>query len=382
MSSKVAIVRTRPETAVDDVRRVMKLAGVAEALDSSVVTIIKNNLSWHLMYPGANTTPWQLEGTILGLRDAGLTDLVCVENRTVVTRAEKGEILNKQRPVCDHYGVPIKYNFRSGDMRWQAYQPKAKMLVLDRIFPKGIRIPDFFHGKNIVHLPTTKCHIYTNISGAMKNAFGGLLSNKRHYCHSFIHETLADLLAIQKEIHRGIFAVMDGTTAGNGPGPRTMIPVAKNVLLASSDCVAIDAVASKLMGFEPMDHGFIRLAHERGLGTGRFEEIEIVGDAGAAQERWGFRTGNNAASRVGKLFWFGPMKWLQYLAFHTPLVYLFIVGSAVYHDHVWYPLWGKKVVNDWLENSPWGRLFNDYQPRKTVEVSDAQRQAVGQAQAR
>ena len=214
MSSKVAIVRTRPETAVDDVRRVMKLAGVAEALDSSVVTIIKNNLSWHLMYPGANTTPWQLEGTILGLRDAGLTDLVCVENGTVVTRAEKGEILNKQRPVCDRYGVPIKYNFRSGDMRWQAYQPKAKMLVLDRVFPKGIRIPDFFHGKNIVHLPTTKCHIYTNISGAMKNAFGGLLSNKRHYCHSFIHETLVDLLAIQKEIHSGIFAMMDGTTAG------------------------------------------------------------------------------------------------------------------------------------------------------------------------
>ena len=60
-----------------------------------------------------------------------------------------------------------------------------------------------------------------------------------------------DLLAIQKEIHTGLFAVMDGTTAGNGPGPRLMMPVEKNVILASADQVAIDAVSAKLMGFDP-----------------------------------------------------------------------------------------------------------------------------------
>lgn len=363
MPSKVAVVRTTPQTVVDDVRRVMQQADVGDALDQSATTIIKNNLSWHLMYPGANTTPWQLEGTILGLGDAGLNDLVCVENKTVVTSAEKGEILNKQRPVCDHYGVPIKYNFRRSDMTWQVYKPKAEMLVLDKIFPEGIRIPDFFHGKNVVHLPTTKCHIYTNTTGSMKNAFGGLLSTRRHYCHSKIHETLVDLLAIQKEIHPGIFSVMDGTTAGNGPGPRTMVPVAKNVLLASDDCVAIDAVACKMMGFEPMDYKFIRLAHERGLGTGRFDEIEIVGDTDAADENWHFHTGDNSASSVGKLFWFGPLRTLQKLMFHTPIVYTFIFASAIYHDRIWYPIKGRKVVDDWLSNSEWGRLFADYQPR-------------------
>ncbi len=360
MSSKVAIVRASPPTVLDDVRRVMRLAGVADALDPGATTILKNNLSWHLLYPGANTTPWQLEGTILGLRDAGLSDLVCVENETVVTNAAKGERFNKQRQVCEHYAVPIKYNFRRSDMSWRVYEPKAEMLVLDRVFPKGIRLPDYFHGKNVVHLPTTKCHIYTNTTGAMKNAFGGLLDNKRHYCHSKIHEALVDLLAIQKEIHPGIFAVTDGTTAGNGPGPRTMVPVTKNVLLASADCVAIDAVASRMMGFEPMDYPFIRLAHERGLGMGRTEEIEIVGDADAAEQRWGFHTGNNAASRVGKLLWFGPMRWLQRLMFHTPIVYAFIFASALYHDRLWYPIRGKRVVNDWLAHSPWGKLFDEY----------------------
>ena len=340
----------------------MKIAQVADALDASATTIAKNNLSWHLMYPGANSTPWQLEGVILGLQDAGLEDVVCVENRTVVTSASKGERLNKQRMVCEHYGVPIKYNFEKSDMRWEVYEPKAEMLVLDKIFPDGIKIPDFFHGKNVVHLPTVKCHIYTTTTGSMKNAFGGLLDNRRHYCHSRIHETLVDLLAIQKEVHRGIFAIMDGTTAGNGPGPRTMTPVRKDVLLASSDCVAIDAVATKMMGFEPMDCGFIRLAHERGLGIGRFDEIDIVGDVDPATVNWGFHTGDNVASSVGKLLWFGRMRWLQRLMFHTPMVYAFILASAIYHDRIWYPFSGKRVVKKWLQESPWGRLFANYRP--------------------
>ena len=112
----------------------------------------------------------------------------------------------------------------------------------------------------------------------MKNAFGGLLFEKRHWTHSVIHETLVDLLAIQKEIHPGIFAVMDGTFAGDGPGPRCMVPHVKNYILASGDMVAIDAVAAKMMGFDPLSIKFIRLAHEQGLGCGDVREIEVVGE--------------------------------------------------------------------------------------------------------
>ena len=362
MNSKVAIVRTTPQTVLNDTSRVMELASVGTSLRKNTATILKNNLSWHLMYPGANTTPWQLEGVICALKNSGFKDLVCVENETVVTSAARGEMLNKQRPVCEHYGVPIKYNFKKTDMAWHTYTPKARMLVLDKIFPDGIRIPDYFIGKNVVHLPTVKCHIYTNTTGAMKNAFGGLLDNSRHYCHSQIHKTLVDLLAIQKEIHPGIFAVMDGTTAGNGPGPRTMIPVTKNIMLASNDCVAIDAVASKLMGFDPMTQEYIRVATEQGLGNGEMKNIEIVGDIDIEKENWQFQTGNNAASSIGKLFWFGPLRRLQHLMFHTPIVYAFIFGSAFYHDQFWYPFCGKKVVKKWLNESPWGQFFKDYRP--------------------
>jgi uncharacterized protein (DUF362 family) len=377
--SQVAILRTEPGRVLEDYVRLVELAGAQHVLDPGVTTILKDNISWHFPFPSANTTPWQLEGTILGLRALGYSDLVCVQNKTVVTNAFKGEDLNHYVPIFRKYNVPVLYNFRQEDMRWVEYRPKARMLVLDRVFPEGIHLPDYFFGKNVVHLPTVKCHIYATTTGAMKNAFGGLLNTRRHYTHSWIHETLVDLLAIQKEIHPGIFAVMDGTTAGNGPGPRTMRPEVKNIILASADQVAIDAVAAKLMGFDPMSIGYIRLAHEARLGCGDVRQIEIVGDVDAASESWGFTVGDNGASLVGDLLWFGPLKSLQNFFFRTPMVHLFILGSELYHDYYRWPLKDRFVFRRWLDETPWGHLFQKYAaegPQGRVHIAAASRQSI------
>lgn len=355
----VAALKVRPETVLDDVRRLGELAGMRSALDPSATTILKDNISWHFPFPGANTTPWQLEGSILALRDAGFADLVCVENETVVTNAFKGEGLNHYRPILERHHVPVLYNFRSNDMQWVEYRPQARLHVLHDIFPEGLRIPDYFMGKNIVHLPTMKCHVYTTTTGAMKNAFGGLLSTKRHYTHSWIHRTLVDLLAIQREIHAGLFAIMDGTTAGNGPGPRTLLPVVKNYMLASSDQVAIDAVAAKMMGFDPLGIEYIRLAHEDGLGVGDPRDINVVGDD-VTCENWHFRVGDNTASRVGDLLWFGPLKRMQKLLLHTPLVQLFVFASEAYHDYYRWPRHDSRTFEEWKRSTTWGRLFQSY----------------------
>ena len=280
MRALVAVVRVTPDTVLTDIDRLVDLGGAAQALTPGCTTILKDNISWHFPFPAANTTPWQLEGTIQALSRRGYADQVCVQNKTVVTNAFKGEDLNHYVPIFRKYGVPVLYNFKDEDMKWVRYQPTTRMRVLDRIYPEGIRIPDFFFGKNIVHLPTTKCHIYTTTTGAMKNAFGGLLNTRRHYTHSWIHETLVDLLAIQKEIHSGLFAIMDGTTAGNGPGPRTMYPVVKNVMLASQDQVAIDAVAASRDSCRREDRcGQPRLAGDRCPDRGK--DIEVLVHAGS-----------------------------------------------------------------------------------------------------
>jgi uncharacterized protein (DUF362 family) len=360
----VVVLKTTPATVLDDIQRAMEMGGVRSVLNPKSPTILKDNISWHFPFPAANTTPWQLEGTILGLQNAGMTNLVCVQNKTVVTDAFKGEDLNKYVPLFRKYHVPVRFNFKEEEMKWVEYKPKTPLLVLDQIYPEGIRLPEFFFGTNIVHLPTIKCHIYTTTTGAMKNAFGGLLNTYRHYTHSWIHETLVDLLAIQKEIHTGLFAVMDGTTVGNGPGPRTMYPVEKNLVLAGADQVAIDAVSAKMMGFDPLSIPYIRLAHERGLGCGDPRFIKVLGED-VSNVNWKFSVGDNAASLAGDLLWFSPLRKFQNLFFRTPLVNLFIFGSEAYHDYYRWPFMDRRVFKRWLRSSQWGELFASYEPRGT-----------------
>ncbi len=358
--STVAVLRTTPETALDDYQRLYELAGVRGALDPGAETILKDNISWHFPFPSANTTPWQLEGSILALRGTGFGGLSCVQNKTVVTNAFKGTDLNGYYPVCRAYGVPVLFNFRDEDMRWIRYAPRARMNVLNDIYPDGIYIPDYFQGRNIVHLPTVKTHIYTTTTGAMKNAFGGLLNHHRHYTHSWIHETLVDLLAIQKEIHAGIFAAMDGTTAGDGAGPRIMEPQVKNVILASADQVAVDAVAAKLMGFDPMAIRYIALATEQGLGCGDPRHIELVGDD-VSGESWGFHVGKSFHAMLGKLAWFSPLKVLQNLIFHNPIGENgAALVSEVYHDYYRWNVRERRVFERWQAETSWGQLFQRY----------------------
>ncbi len=358
--ASVAVIYTTPETVLEDYGRLFELAGGAQALDPGATTILKDNITWHFPMPACNTTPWQLEGSVRALRAAGLNDLVCVQNQTVITNAFKGEDLNGYVPIFRAYGIPVRYNFRPEDMTWVEYRPKAKMLALDHIYPEGIRIPDFFIGKNIVHLPTVKTHMYTTTTGAMKNAFGGLLTKYRHYTHSWIHETLVDLLAIQKEIHPGILALMDGTTAGTGAGPRMVRPIVKNILLASSDQVAIDAVAARLMGFDPLSIQYIRLAHEQGLGVGDPREIELTGDP-IREENWGFKVGYNSHSFLAWMAWYGPTKVLQKAVLRTPFVIVPTFIGEVEQDYMYWPLKYRRLAREWRETTTWGRLFQRYQ---------------------
>ena len=168
-----------------------------------------------------------------------------------------------------------------------------------------------------------------------------------------------DLLTIQKEIHPGVFAVMDGTLAGDGPGPRAMRWHEKNVLLASADQVAIDAVSAKMMGFDPMSIKFIRLAHERGLGCGDPSQIETVGEDISGVD-WRFEgSGNTFASRGQKLIYWGPLKPLENLLLRSPIAPWSFFASNVYHNSYWLRFIGNRRVEAAMKTG-WGQLFQQY----------------------
>jgi len=369
VKSKVAIVRTSPATVLADYHRVMNLAGYREVIDSRVDTALKVNISWHFFYPAASTTPWQLDGVIRAMkRDGYDPDLMhACHNRTVVIDAHLGERENKQLQVVQAHGLRNLHLYEGQEwinIRDAVGDLTKDFICLNDVYPRGFSIPKRFIGENIIHLPTMKTHVFTTTTGAMKNAFGGLLNEHRHWTHPVIHETLVDLLMIQKKIHRGVFAVMDGTFVGDGPGPRCMIPHVKNVLLASADQVAIDAMAAKLMGFDPLrDLKYVRLAHERGLGCGDVRDIEMVGDVDAAAENWHFdgpfKKMTFAASMQHKIYW-GRLKTALEWSLKTWLAPWAYIASVLYHDMFWYPRHGNHRMHKAL-HSEWGRLFYNWE---------------------
>ncbi len=357
--STVAVLFTKPETILEDYDKILRLANIKNYISENNDIFLKINISWHYFYPACSTTPWQIEGTILSLLNQGYNKdrIYAIHNRTVVVSAKKGEINNKQKPVIDKYGIKNIHLYEKGE-KWIYYKPKSKIRVLNEIYPDGIRIPERFIGANIIHLPTVKTHVFTTTTGAMKNAFGGLLHNKRHWTHSVIHETLVDLLHIQKEIHTGIFAVMDGTWAGEGPGPRCMIIHEKNIILASQDQVAIDAVSAKLMGLNPLNLKYIRLAHNDGLGVGDIRDIKIVGDD-ISNVNWKFKFGQTLASKGQHLIYWGGLHFLEKALLRTFISPWSYLASYIYHDCLWYPLVGLRRINKALSGN-WGKLFKSY----------------------
>ena len=384
--SVVAVLGTRPATVLEDYHRLMNLAGYQDVVAKDADTALKVNISWHFFYPASSTTPWQLDGVIRAMkRDGFARDLIhACHNRTVVIDAHRGERENKQLQVVEQHGIRNIHLYEDEewiDVRDAVGDLTRKFICLNEVYPDGFHIPRRFVGENIIHLPTVKTHVFTTTTGAMKNAFGGLLNERRHWTHPVIHETLVDLLMIQKKIHRGVFAVMDGTFAGDGPGPRCMIPHVKNVILASADQVAIDAVAAKMMGFDPLSIRYIRLAHDAGLGCGNPREITIVGDPDVAEVPWHFagpfRKMTFASRMQHKIYW-GPLKRPIEWSLKTVLAPWAYIASVLYHDSFWYPVLGRARMRAVLE-SEWGRLFQNWEH---LTASDAGFRDVGTANAK
>ncbi len=354
--SRVAVLRTEPSTVLADYRKLMHQAGYREVLDPAVPLLVKLNLSWTKYFPSCSSQPWQLEGVLQTLLEDGYppSRILPVENKTVVTEPWKGAANNRWLPVIRRFGLEFH---PLTEVSWTVYRFRSPLLRLNQIFPEGIEIPAIYPGKNILHLPTVKTHGHSTTTGSIKNAFGGLLKEVRHYAHKYIHEVLVDLVMMQKELHPSVFTVMDGTVAGDGAGPRTMEPVVKDYLLAAADSVAIDAVAARLMGFDPMGIPYLRLCHDRGLGVADPREIEVVGDS-IEGVNFGFHASRSLVIWGDQMLRLGPLRFLEKIALHSPLVVWAPFASNLYHDYLWYPTVGRAKIAR-FRRTKWGRFLDE-----------------------
>ena len=383
-NSQIYIVKTSPKTILEDYHKLLHLADYQKYISSNSKIIVKLNLSWSKFFPSCSSPPWQLEGVLKTLVEDGYDPkkIFTAENRTVVTNIEKGLKGNKWNPIIKKYGVWFVPLTRIPFVSYESLRPKfldlknKKLHALDsKIFPEGFKIPQFYVGKPIIHLPTMKTHGHTGAVGgslkktseemrhggitcAMKNAFGGLLTKRRHFSHQHMSEVLVDLLIIQKQIHPQILSVVDGSVCGDGAGPRTMIPRIKNYLVAGYDQVAVDAVVARMFGFQPLDLPAIKLAHDEGLGCGDFDQIEIIGED-VSSINWNFKVKRSIVIWGDQMVRKGPLQFL-YPLFRSELFFLGpTFASMIYHDMIWYPTIGKKRIKKFYDTE-WGQKFREY----------------------
>jgi uncharacterized protein (DUF362 family)/Pyruvate/2-oxoacid:ferredoxin oxidoreductase delta subunit len=147
--------------------------------------------------------------------------------------------------------------------------------------------------EGVISLPKLKTHGLTRFTGAVKNQFGcipGTLKGEYHVKMQDVRVFSKMLVELNRLVKPRLF-IMDGIIGMEGNGPRGGNPRPVKVLLFSSDPVAIDAVACKIICLAPRHVRTLKYGMEGGLGTYLDEEIEILGENIEAIKITDFDTG-------------------------------------------------------------------------------------------
>jgi len=96
-----------------------------------------------------------------------------------------------------------------------------------------------------------------------------------------------------------------------------------------------------------------------GLGIGDIRKIEIIGED-ITDVNFHFQTKRSLVIWGDQVLRKGFLRFLEKPLLHTPLVIWAPIASNIYHDLLWYPLIGRRRINDFMK-SEWGKLFKSYE---------------------
>ena len=331
----VSLVRTRPDEIFDNVREAMELANWRQFISPGAEVSLKVNLGWDILIPGAVSAPWVVEGVIQTIRGY-VGRIYMVESDQVVVNVEDALRKTRLDTVCGKYDVEW-VNMSRGEF--------VRMQSNDRLVLKDVYIPEILTRTEVITLPLMKTHNKSTITGAVKNQWG-CLQTLRHNFHLVLSQALVDV----NTIVRPRVAVMDGTVALEGDGPKSGRPKEMNLVLASGDVVALDAVAAQVMGFDPSSIEHLQLCERHGLGTADCEDITVVGERIEKVREPFVPAKHNAVSWLELALRKSFVRWL---VFDTPLFELSCWGTRRYYD-LWDIAIGCSLRNEVLRSSGYG----------------------------
>jgi len=168
----------------------------------------------------------------------------------------------------------------------------------------------------IISLAKLKTHVLTLMTGGVKNVFGLIPGFRKANYHkeypkpSEFAQVIVDILSLKPPT----LTIMDAILSMEGDGPSSGSPRWSKLLLASSDPVALDAIAAEIIGLNPSHVPTTRIASEAGLGIGWPEAISVVGERLADVKMTDYRlTSNRKLELMPKFIWklLGPYIWVR-----------------------------------------------------------------------
>jgi len=220
-----------------EIRQALELAGLLQGLNNKSV-IIKVNACTPRCVPGQVTAPAFLKATIEVLR--GYT--------SEITVCESDQQRNSAWTALEGSGL-----------KTAAVEAGAKVINLSEARRIAVKVPNPFHFPTLefpepllnsdilLDMCAMKTHKLTSVSLGLKNLFGCIPAYDRVLMHRHIDALLPDVASVLKPA----ISLLDGIVGMEGDGPIAGIPKRMNLILCSDSVVALDYVASQIMGFDP-----------------------------------------------------------------------------------------------------------------------------------
>lgn len=143
----------------------------------------------------------------------------------------------------------------------------------------------------VISLPKLKTHGFMRFTGAIKNLFGVVPGTTKTGYHAKLvtPDRFANMLVDVVTFVQPALAIMDAIVGMDGDGPSAGRPFPIGAILASADSIALDLVATELVGMDPLRVPALKVAVQRGMTSGRLADLELVGDSFYEARVTGFR---------------------------------------------------------------------------------------------
>ena len=304
MKSKVVLLPCR-EYDEEKIYRLLKqgldfLGGVETLIPKEAKVLLKPNLLKKAEVEKAVITHPVVVGAFAGiLRESGYENIVLADScghgttQAVIRGTGMDAYLEKYHIPAIDYSEGVKTAYPQGI--------QAKEFIL----PKELLEQDC-----VISLSKMKTHALERITGAVKNSYGfvyGFHKAKGHTQYPSADSFARMLIDLNKCVAPKLY-VMDGIVAMEGNGPGSGDPVPMNVLLMSTDPVALDSVFSRLVYLKPEMVPTNYHGEKMGLGTWKEEEITLLTPDGEismaeAMKKYGNPDFNVDRTEVRKNIW-------------------------------------------------------------------------------